>query len=60
MCRTNYLRAFHNHLNEMRKQSEEEIIKNPFDIVQLTLQLFAPLTELMELRRNSPCAEKKK
>lgn len=26
-----------------------EIIKNPFDIVQLTLQLLAPLTELMEL-----------
>jgi hypothetical protein len=28
-----------------------EIIKNPFDIVQLILQLFAPLTELMELAK---------
>lgn len=27
------------------------IIKNPFDIVQLILQLFAPLTELMELAK---------
>jgi hypothetical protein len=34
--------------------SEEEIIKNPFDIVQLTFQLFAPLTELMEFPYNFP------
>lgn len=34
--------TFHN-------RAQNEIIKNPFDIVQLTLQLFAPLTELMEL-----------
>lgn len=30
-------------------KAQSEIIKNPFHIVQLTLQLFAPLTELMEL-----------
>lgn len=38
-------------------EEDEKIIKNPFDIVQLTLQLFAPLTELMELAKflPSPC-----
>lgn len=45
--------AFHNPFQRWARWNGRGrgIIKNPFDIVQLILQLFAPLTELMELAK---------